>query len=81
MIHRDIRTAITATAMVTEFPLRMQYRRPALGAPIDKFRPTKYAVVMLLKNVRKITAARAEAVLVFQLGFASQKHLGEPIGT
>lgn len=67
--------------MVTEFSLRMQNRCPTLGAPIDKFRPTEYAVIVLLENVRRITAARAEAVLVFQLDFASQKHLGELIGT
>ena len=66
---------------MTELSMRMQYRRPTLGAPIDEFRPTEYAVIMLLENVREITATRAKAVLIVQLRFACQRRLGEPMGT
>jgi|GEM_PF-2568989 hypothetical protein len=70
MVNRGIRTTIAGTTVVTELSMRMQYRRPTLGAPIDEFRPTEYAVIMFLENVREITAARAKAVLIVQLCFA-----------
>ena len=81
MINRGIRTTIAGPTVVAELSLRMQYRRPTLGAPINEFRPTEYAVIMFLENVREITATRAKAVLIVQLRFACQRHLGEPMGT
>jgi hypothetical protein len=50
--------------MMTKLPLRVQNRGPALGTPINKFRSTKNAVVVLLVDMRKIAATWAEAVLV-----------------
>jgi len=80
MVNRGVRATITETAMVTEFSMRMQNRRTTLGASIDKLRPTKYAVIVVLKDVREITAIRAKAIVVFPLSFACQNHLGEPMG-
>ncbi len=67
MVSRGSHSTIAGTAVVTEFPMRMQDRSTTLGAVINKFRPTQYAVIVLLKNVRKITAARAEAIVIFEL--------------
>jgi hypothetical protein len=61
--------------MVTEFSMRMQDWLPTLLASIDKPGSTQYAVIMLLENVREITASRTQMVLVFLLTLAGHGRL------
>jgi len=58
----------------------VQNRGPALGTPINKFRSTKNAVVVLLVDMRKIAATWAEAVLVIDWNVAWQRHLCKDFG-
>ena len=66
--------------MMAEFSVRMQDWRPALCAPIDKFGSTQYAVIVLLENVREITARRTEMVQVFHLTFGGHGCLNQTMG-
>ncbi|MBF8295367.1 MAG: hypothetical protein HW389_1912 [Bacteroidetes bacterium] len=67
--------------MVTEFSMRMQDWRPTMCAPIDKLRSTQYAVIVLLENVREITASQTQMILVFLLTFGGHGCLNETMGT